>query len=107
MAQHPQPHAGVSLVRGKHFAQIKGHLFSLDQAAGPWKDAAGNVMGFDPTGNSGTRVGKEIDLTYRYAWTEKAAVEAGASRFTPDEFAKKTRGSDASPWGYVQLTVGF
>ena len=101
------PYAGASLSRGRHFVQLKGHLFSLDQAKGRWKDAGGNLMGFDATGASGTKVGKEIDLLYRYAWKEKAAVEGGLSRFAPDEFAKKKRGSDASPWGYVQLTVGF
>jgi alginate export protein len=101
------PYAGASFSRGKHFVLLKGHLFSLEQARGPWKDAAGNVMGFDPAGASGTKVGNEIDLLYRYALKEKAALEAGVSRFAPDEFAKNTRGSDASPWGYVQLTVGF
>jgi hypothetical protein len=98
------PLLGVSLKGGKHFGLIKGHRFELAEEAGPWKSAGGLVLGFDPTGSSGTRVGAEVDLLYRYAWTEKAAVEAGYARFDPDEFAEATRGDEASDWAYVMLT---
>jgi hypothetical protein len=101
------PYFGVAVFRGKHFGQAKYHIFSLQRAAGPWKDAAGAVLGFDATGGSGTSVGNEIDLTYRYAWLEKAGVEVGLSRFNPDQFAQATRGSDSQPWGYVMLTFAF
>jgi hypothetical protein len=99
------PYAGVSAKRGKHFGLVKGHIFDLVEEKGPWKSAGGAVLGFDATGMSGTEVGTEIDLLYRYAWTEKAMVEAGAAYFSAGEFAEATRGSDASTWGYVMLTV--
>lgn len=98
------PLLGVSLKRGRHFCLVKGHVFDLEEEAGPWKSAGGAILGFDPAGGSGTRVGTEIDLLYRYAWMEKAAVEAGYARFEPGEFAEATRGEDASDWAYVMLT---
>jgi hypothetical protein len=101
------PYAGVSLVRGRHFVQAKRHDFALDEARGPWKDAAGNVMGSDATGKSGTGVGSEIDLTYRFAWTDKAVVEGGSSEFDPGRFARRTRGDDVSRWAYLMLTFAF
>jgi hypothetical protein len=99
------PSIGVSLKRGKHFGVVKGHVFDLESERGPWKSAGGAVLGFDPAGSSGTRVGSELDLLYRYAWMEKAAVEAGYARFDPGGFADATRGSDSSDWAYVMLTI--
>lgn len=101
------PYAGVALSRGRHFLQAKSHRFSLDQERGPWKDAAGTILGTDPTGASGRRVGREIDATYRFAWTDRAAVEGGLSRFAPGRFARLTRGDDVSRWAYLMLTFGF
>lgn len=102
------PYAGVSLRAGRHFAQVKAHDFELEEPRGPWKSAGGAELGFDMTGASGRRVGSEIDLTYRFAWTGKAVMEAGYSRFSPGRFARATRrGPDASDWAYVMLTVTF
>ncbi len=101
------PYAGVSFAHGKHFYQAKAHRFRLESGFGPWQDASGAVLGFDPTGASGDDVGDEIDLSYRYDWREKTRVEAGWSRFFPGEFAEATRGGDVSDWGYVQLVLGF
>ena len=101
------PYGGVSLARGRQFVQVKVHHFSLDEARGPWKDAAGSVLGFDSTGASGRSVGREVDLTYRFAWMEKALLETGFSRFAPGRFARLTRGDDVSDWAYVMAIVGF
>jgi hypothetical protein len=101
------PYIGFSLAHGSHFYQAKAHRFGLESASGPWQDAAGTTLGFDPTGTSGKDVGDELDLTYRLELRKIGRVEVGVSRFRPGEFAKNTRGDDASDWGYVQLTVGF
>ena len=101
------PSVGASVTWGPHMAQAKVHRFRLEEARGPWKDAAGNVLGFDPTGAAGTRVGDELDLLYRLRWTPAIALEAGYSRFWPDRFAELTRGPDAMDWAYVMLTVAF
>ena len=99
------PYAGLSVRHGKHFGLFKGHVFDVESEGGPWKNAGGAVLGFDAAGASGTRVGTEIDLLYRYAWSEKATFEAGVASFDPGTFAEATRGPDASTWAYVMLTV--
>jgi len=99
------PFAGGSLKQGRHFAQAKVHRFLLEEERGAWKSAGGAVLGLDPTGASGTNVGSEVDLTYRFAWNPRSTVEAGLSRFEPGRFARRTRGRSASTWGYVMLTV--
>ncbi|MBI4168459.1 MAG: alginate export family protein [Acidobacteria bacterium] len=101
------PYAGVSFTRGRHFGQARTHRFRLDEAAGPWKDAGGIQLGLDPLGASGTDVGVELDLTYRFAWSAKATLEVGYSRFEPRRFARLKRGDDALDWGYVMATFGF
>ncbi|MBI1950015.1 MAG: alginate export family protein [Acidobacteria bacterium] len=101
------PYAGVSVTRGRHFILAKLHDFGLEEARGPWKDAGGNLLGFDPTGASGTGVGREIDLLYRVGLGDRTVLEGGWSRFAPGEFARATRGDENSDWAYVMLTVGF
>jgi alginate export protein len=96
------------LTAGRHYAQVKYHLFQLDQPRDSWKDEAGvTVLGSDPTGQSGTSLGREVDLNWRFAWKEKTSFEAGYARFMPDRFARLTRGNDASDWAYVMLTATF
>ncbi|HEX9428038.1 MAG TPA: alginate export family protein [Candidatus Polarisedimenticolia bacterium] len=102
------PWGAVGLTAGRHYAQVKYHRFQLDQARDSWKDEAGvTVLGSDPTGQSGTSLGRELDLTWRFAWKEKTSFEAGYARFMPDRFARLTRGDDASDWAYVMLTATF
>ncbi len=101
------PYAGASVRAGRHFALAKVHQFSLYEEAGPWKSASGSVLGFDPAGSSGSRVGNEIDLLYRLSFREKSLLEAGVSRFEPGRFARLTRGEDPSYWAYVMLVAGF
>ncbi len=100
---------GASFVSGRHRAQVKLHDFRLEEAGGAWKDAAGSAvpLGFDSTGQSGRDVGQEVDLSYRFQWTDRLLLDVGLSRFGPDEFAESTRGSDPSHFGYLMLTVGF
>lgn len=81
--------------------------FCAGRGHATWRDAAGSVLGFDPTGASGKNVGREIDLTYRFTWTETILLEAGWSELSPGRFARLTRGSDVSRWAYLMLTFGF
>jgi hypothetical protein len=101
------PYLGVSLTKGRHSGQAKIHRFRLDEAAGAWKNAGGDQLALDAAGVSGTDVGAELDLTYRFAWSAKASVEVGYSRFEPHRFARLQRGDDALDWGYVMATFGF
>ncbi len=101
------PYGGVSIDHGRQYGQVKVHRFMLHEEAGPWKSAGGAILGFDPTGMSGSDVGTEIDLTYRIKWKHNAALQGGLSRFEPGRFARLTRGEDPSYWGYVMFTLGF
>ncbi len=101
------PYGGASVTAGRHFARAAFHRFLLEEEAGPWKSAGGAVLGFDPSGESGTHVGGEIDLTWRMTLPRSFWVETGVSRFVPSNFARRTRGDDPSWWGYVMLTWRF
>ncbi|HKY32953.1 MAG TPA: alginate export family protein [Candidatus Polarisedimenticolia bacterium] len=101
------PYAGVRLGAKRHTALVKGHRFLLEEEAGPWKDAGGEVLGFDPSGSSGSHVGAELDILYKLALEEDVWIEAGASRFEPGRFARRTRGADPSHWAYVMFTLAL
>ncbi|MGD8376605.1 MAG: alginate export family protein [Acidobacteriota bacterium] len=98
---------GSQFGEGKHWGQAKIHRFSLETPGGAWKNAAGIVLGFDPTGGAGRSVGWELDLNYRYAFMKNAKVEAGVSWFEPGHFARTTRGPDPTQWGYLWFVIGF
>lgn len=101
------PWMGASFASARHGAQVRIHLFALDEAGGRWSSAGGATLGFDAAGGSGRRVGREADVTYRFGWSERIALEAGASRFEPGRFAEATRGPDPSHFGYLMLSVSF
>ena len=101
------PYVGATIGRGRHTATLKTHWFELDEAAGAWKDAAGSVLGQDPTGGSGRGVGTEHDFVYTLKVDEKVSLMAGVSRFDPGSFARSVRGEDPSTWAFVMLTAGI
>lgn len=83
------------------------HRLYLLQSRGPWKDAAGNVLGFDPTGQSGTHVGDELDFTLAFPIHKNVRILSGYSLFMPGKFAAKTRGPDNQNWLFLQTLVDF
>jgi hypothetical protein len=101
------PYLGVSLSHGRHWAQAKIHDFSLQSSRGRWSSAGGATLGFDGSGGSGTSVGREADLTYRFKWTDHLSVETDLSRFDPRQFADSTRGDDPSTFAYLMLTFSL
>lgn len=101
------PYGGVSWTHGKHYLVGKYHRFLLEEEAGPWKDAAGNVLGFDPTGSAGSHVGGEWEVVYRCALFENTSLETGYSLFEAGRFARLTRGNNPAHWAYVMLTVAM
>jgi hypothetical protein len=83
------------------------HRFYLLEARGPWKNAGGVVLGFDPAGASGTHVGDELDFTVAFPIQKHLKMLSGYSLFLPGEFAQKTRGPDAQHFFYLQTLVDF
>ncbi len=88
-------------------AELDLHAFWLVAPRGPWKDAAGRVLGFDPTGRSGREIGQELDLTLRLPLYRHLHLLGGYSAFFPGTFARNTRGSELHHFGYVQTTLRF
>lgn len=83
------------------------HRFLLAARRGPWKNAGGRVLGFDPTGEAGRDVGQEVDLTVRLPVQKHVSFLAGHSIFLPGRFAVRTRGPETHHFGYIQTTVQF
>jgi hypothetical protein len=83
------------------------HRLYLLQARGAWKNAGGAVLGFDPTGQSGTHVGDEVDFLVAFPLHKHLKVLSGCSLFLPGEFARKTRGEDKQHFVYLQTQVDF
>ncbi|HEY4707561.1 MAG TPA: alginate export family protein, partial [Thermodesulfobacteriota bacterium] len=51
-------------------------------------------------------LGSEIDLIATYKYSNNVSLEAGASRFMPDD-ATATSPDDAADWAYLQITANF
>jgi len=83
------------------------HRFLLAARRGPWKNAGGRVLGFDPTGASGRDLGQEVDFTFRLPIEKHLNFLAGYSIFLPGRFAARTRGPETHHFGYIQATLGF
>lgn len=83
------------------------HRFLLAARRGPWKNAGGRVLGFDPTGEAGRDLGQEFDLTFRVPLRTHLSFLAGYSVFLPGRFAARTRGPATHHFGYLQTLVHF
>jgi hypothetical protein len=83
------------------------HRFYLLAARGHWKNAGGAVLGFDPSGQSGTHVGDELDFTFAFPLHKHLKVLSGYSLFLPGQFARRTRGESKQHFVYLQTTVDF
>lgn len=93
-------HSKVSLEFDYH------HLF-LASPRGPWKNAAGRVLGFDSLGRFGRDLGHEVDVTLRFPVHKYLGFMAGYSAFIPGRFASQNRGPETHHFSYIQTTVQF
>lgn len=86
---------------------LEFHDFRLDSARAPWTSAGGTVLGWDPSGRSGSRVGREVDLTVTGDLFPGHPVRwlAGVSQYTPGPYARAVRGPDRSRLLYLQVAV--
>lgn len=94
-------------VHSKLTVEADYHRFLLAARRGPWKNAGGKVLGFDPTGAAGRDLGQEIDLTFRVPLHSHLSLLGGFSLFLPGRFAATTRGPEPHRFAYVQTTVRF
>lgn len=61
----------------------------------------------DPEGNSGDKVGKELDIVGRWNLSEGNQLQFGFGYFWPDEFAKKQASDHEAAWAFVQWSWQF
>ncbi|MBI3267592.1 MAG: alginate export family protein [Planctomycetes bacterium] len=62
----------------------------------------------DPTGNSGTDLGQELDFNATYTLFEHLDFEAAYAKLYSGQFPKGVTGDDAGPfYGYVQARIKF
>lgn len=88
--------------------QADYHRFLLAARRGPWKNAGGRVLGFDPTGAAGRDLGQEFDLTVSVPlWEQHVALLGGYSVFLPGAFAARIRGPETHRFAYLQTTLRF
>ncbi|MDX1961526.1 MAG: alginate export family protein [Pirellulales bacterium] len=84
------------------------HIFFLDSPRDALYNAGGTPILFDPTGNAGSYVGQELDLTWQYNFNPNTDVLFGYSHFFAGDFVKNLRpvGNELD-FTYVQFTVRF
>lgn len=90
-------------------AQVDYHNFRLDQARDGWYSRQAGVSLEDPTGEAGTDVGSEIDVTAKVDVLRSLALEAGYCRFFSGAFVETLLGgsSPQPDFGYLQLRFKF
>lgn len=110
-------HNWSNLLDSKIFLRIKAtdrvvaaaefHDFRLDSAKGPWTSASGAVLGWDPSGRSGSRVGGEVDFTVSGDFSSKGGAKwlVGVSQYDPGAYGRAVRGPDRSRLVYVQVDL--
>ncbi len=89
----------------KAIFELDLHAFWLAAARGPWRNAGGRVLGFDPTGRSGREIGQEVDFTLRLPLHKHLDFLSGYSVFLPGVFARRTRGPETHHFAYIQTTL--
>lgn len=100
---------GAVLIREGLRLEAEVHDFRLDSPTASWTSAGGALMGRDPSGASGTRVGREVDLAVSGGFKTRPSVKwlAGVSQYDPGAFAKAVRGGDPSRLAYVQVVLAY
>jgi hypothetical protein len=83
------------------------HYFELDRAQDAWYYGNGRPQRWDPTGESGRRLGHEIDLTIHYKYSDHLRLRAGYSHFFPGTFIRRTGKSPQADWVHLQTMWEF
>ncbi len=75
-------------------AKLIGRLLGLDNAKGRWTSATGQLLGIDPTGAEGRRLGEELDAVLSAPVLPGLTAHVQAGWFHPGDAAKKLRGKE-------------
>lgn len=96
---------GAVALHPKVTFELDYHHFLLASPRGPWKSAAGRVLGSDPLGRFGRDLGHEVDFTLRLPVQQHLSFLAGYSALLPGRFAIRTRGPETHHFAYIQTTI--
>jgi hypothetical protein len=87
--------------------QVKGHDWWLARATDGLYNAGGTLLFRDPTGRSGSHVGREVDFQATWTPAPNVLLGGGIGHIFPGEFLKKTSPGNSFTFPYVMLTYGF
>lgn len=92
------------------YTNFEAHDFSLRSASDYLYNNTGSATKYiDPTGKSGSDVGREFDLYQHYDLSKHHAFEVGVALFLPGKFidALTPKGTNPQSWFYAQYTMKF
>jgi len=81
------------------------HHFNLAQKKDAWYYGTGKKMRWDPTGESGSDLGDEIDLIWKYRVHRRITLMAGCAAFFPGDFIKATGTHENAYWAFGQIEI--
>ena len=81
------------------------HHFNLAQKKDAWYYCTGKKMRWDPAGESGSDLGDEIDLIWKYHIHRRVTLMAGCAAFFPGDFVKATGSHENAYWGFGQIEI--
>jgi hypothetical protein len=87
--------------------QLKGHDRWLASARDGLYNAGGALLVRDPSGRSGTHIGKEVDVQAIWNPSTRVQLSGGIGHMFAGEFLKKTTPGNSYTFPYVMLTYGF
>ncbi len=94
------PHRGLT-------GFVEFHHFALDRPTDAWYTTGLKPYRRDPTGQSGSALGEELDL--RVVWNVSTHLElmAGFGHFFPGEFVSNTGRAAAADWSFAQVVYSW
>ena len=102
------PHATFSVTPLKNLKlQLDGNLFWLAETSDSWYRATQTQIRRDVTGNAGSFVGSEIDVTATYSPHKRVKLQAGYSRFFTGDFVADTGTHSDADFAYGQVTLSL
>jgi len=95
-----KPHPGIELF-------VEYHHFRLDQATDAWYTTGLKAYRRDPTGQSGTTLGDELDMRVTWTLWNHLELMGGYGRFFPGIFVKNTGPAAPANWVCIQAAYSW
>jgi len=86
---------------------VEYHHFNLDRACDAWYTTGLKASRRDPTGDSGTTLGDELDTRAVLTLWNHLELMTGYGRFLPGSFVKNTGPAEAANWTFFQAVYAW